>query len=236
MSAASPQPQKVRCRQIVEADLGGVCALLTAGFPDRTPHYWRHALARPEDPHRAGRLSPVRLPPRNRRRRCGRAAADLHRDRGQGSLQRVELVCGPNLSPARRRAGLLGAEVQGRHLSERLAGAEHLGRSSRRQGYRRYSEGQFASLPGLSLKGLGARINEYHPARDAARFPAAEVALLDGPPGLRLHGAGGGAEWRNHSPRLPAPRREASRQGDAAGLLPRHPPISPETPAPWAVS
>ena len=44
MSAS--QPQKVRCRQIVEDDFGAVAELLTAGFRDRTRKYWTTGLAR----------------------------------------------------------------------------------------------------------------------------------------------------------------------------------------------
>ena len=178
MSAASPQPQKVRCRQIVEADLGGVCALLTAGFADRASTYWRHALSAlktrtaPEGYPQFGYLLEsdggvvgvllLIFTETEGKVRCNVSswyvdpAYRMHAAALVSSALKFKGVTYLNVSPAPNTWPILEA-----------------------QGYRRYSEGQFASLPGLSFKGLGARVHEYHPARDAARFPAAEVALLD---------------------------------------------------------
>ena len=37
---------KVRIRRLNESDTNAVVALLLRGFDDRTPDYWRHAMAR----------------------------------------------------------------------------------------------------------------------------------------------------------------------------------------------
>jgi len=36
----------LRCRQIDEADIAAVAALLKRGFPNRSQHFWRNALQR----------------------------------------------------------------------------------------------------------------------------------------------------------------------------------------------
>ncbi len=180
MSENHPKPnaQKVRCRQIVEADLGGVCALLTAGFPDRTTEYWRRAVTALKT-----RLSPEGYP---------QFGYMLEND---GSVVGVLLLiftetegkvrCNVSswyVDPTYRMhaAALVSSALKFKNVTYlNVSPAPNTWPILEAQGYRRYSEGQFASVPSLSLKGLGAKVREYHPARDAARFPAAEVALLD---------------------------------------------------------
>jgi hypothetical protein len=176
MSGASVE--KVRCRQIVEADLAAVTALLSAGFPDRTPDYWRRALAAlqsrpaPEgypqfgyllEGERAvvGVLLLIFTEDTAGKMRCNVSswyvdpAYRLHAAPLVSAALRFKNVTYLNVSPARSTWPILEA-----------------------QGYRRYSEGQFASLPALSLKGLGVRVRPYDPKRDDCRLSASEAALL----------------------------------------------------------
>ena len=58
MLASAPQPQRVRCRQIAESDLGGLAGLLAHGFPRITHRAWIDGFARLQT------LSPVEGMPR----------------------------------------------------------------------------------------------------------------------------------------------------------------------------
>lgn len=46
MLAPASQPQRVRCRQIAEHDLGGLADFLAQGFPLTVPSYWQAGFAR----------------------------------------------------------------------------------------------------------------------------------------------------------------------------------------------
>src|ERR1700683_5346226 len=46
MLAPASQPQRVRCRQIGENDLGGFAGFLPQGFPRTAPDYWSTGFAR----------------------------------------------------------------------------------------------------------------------------------------------------------------------------------------------
>jgi hypothetical protein len=170
--------QKVRCRQIAETDLSAVADLLTAGFPDRTLEYWRRALAALRT-----RAAPKGYP---------QFGYLLEND---GAVVGVLLLiftetggkvrCNVSswyVDPTYRQhaAPLVSSALKFKGVTYlNVSPAPNTWPILEAQGYRRYCEGQFVSLPGLSLKGLFAKVREYHPARDAARFPTAEVALLD---------------------------------------------------------
>jgi len=168
----------VRCRQIAGGDLEAVAALLASGFPDRAPAYWRRALAVLKD-----RTAPDGYP---------QFGLMLEGERGVVGVllliftQGVDGAVRCNVSswyvdPAYRMhaAPLVSSALKYKHVTYlNVSPAPNTWPILEAQGYRRYSEGQFASLPALSLKGLGAKVRLYHPARDDARLPIAEAALL----------------------------------------------------------
>ena len=168
----------MRCRQIAEGDLKAVAALLASGFPDRAPAYWRRALAVLKD-----RTAPEGHP---------QFGFMLEGERGVVGVllliftQGVDGAVRCNVSswyvdPAYRMhaAPLVSSALKYKHVTYiNVSPAPNTWPILEAQGYRRYSEGQFASLPALSTKGLGARVRLYDPARDDARLPASEAVLL----------------------------------------------------------
>ena len=160
MSTSSP----LRCRAIAVADLPAVSALLSEGFPDRPQAYWDAALdvlrlrETPEEYPRFG----VLLETGGRLRR--RAAADLLPG-GGGGLSTVRCnVSSWYVAPAFRGYATLLVARAVRHKEVtyvNVSPAQHTWPILEAQGYSRYSEGQFACLPALSLKAAGARVRRY---------------------------------------------------------------------------
>ena len=170
--------EMIRCRPVAEADLPAVAALLTAGFPDRPRAYWDRALdalrrrAAPEGYPQFGYLLEgeqavvgvllLIFTQTGGKVRCNVSSWYVdppyraHAAPLVSSALKFKEVTYLNVSPAADTWPILEA-----------------------QGYRRYSEGQFAGLPALSLQGFGATVRTYRPARDGARFPAVEAALLN---------------------------------------------------------
>lgn len=175
----SEKPSKLRCRPIAEADVDAVTALLSQGFPERGSAYWTRALAA-----LARRPSPEGYP---------RFGYLLEAETGiVGALLLIftrmtdgAVRCNVSswyVDPAYRAhaAALVSAALKFKDVTYlNVSPAPNTWPILDAQGYRRYSEGQFAALPALSLKGLGVRVRPYEPGRDQDRLPRAEVALLD---------------------------------------------------------
>jgi hypothetical protein len=170
--------EKVRCRQIAEGDLEAVTSLLASGFPHRAPAYWRRALDVLKD-----RTAPEGYP------RFGFLLEGERAVVGVLLLIFTEGVDGRircNVSswyvdPAYRMhaAPLVSSALKYKNVTYlNVSPAPNTWPILEAQGYRRYSEGQFASVPALSLKGFGVKARLYDPARDDRRLPAAEAALL----------------------------------------------------------
>jgi hypothetical protein len=155
-----------------------VADLLTVGFPDRSRAYWARALevlarrAAPDGYPQFGYLLEgeravvgvllLIFTEAGEKVRCNVSswyvdpAYRAHAAPLVSNALKFKDVTYLNISPARNTWPILEA-----------------------QGYRRYSQGQVASAPALSSKGLGVRVRAYHPGRDQSVFPSAETALLD---------------------------------------------------------
>ena len=170
--------EKVRCRQITAEDLPAVARLLAAGFPDRSIGYWSAALNALR-----GRVAPEGYP------QFGYLLQGEAAVVGVLLLIFVEVGGGKvrcNVSswyvdPAYRMhaAPLVSAALRFKHVTYlNVSPARSTWPILEAQGYRRYVEGQFASLPALSLAGVGATVRAYRSDRDDARLPPEEAALL----------------------------------------------------------
>ena len=169
MSAS--QPPKVRCRQIVENDLGAVAELLATGFPDRTRKYWTRGLAR-----MAARAEIENCP------RFGYVLdADgaivgaillIFTDFGDDAAARIRCnISSWYVAPDYRAhaAQLSATALKLKHVTYlNISPAEHTWPLLTAQGYQRYSEGQFACLPWLGRRPARASVH-VAPARWRAR-------------------------------------------------------------------
>jgi hypothetical protein len=151
MVSSIPQ---IRCRQIKSEDLEAVCDLLAIGFPARPRKYWTTAVER--------------LTAREPLEGCPKFGYLLEAD---GAVVGVLLlICSEhdgrvrcNLSswyvdPAHRsHAAVLAAMAaklkQVTYIN--VSAAPHTWPILEAQGYRRYTEGQFAAVPALKLRGGG---------------------------------------------------------------------------------
>jgi hypothetical protein len=159
MSAS--QPSKVRCRQIEQSDLAAVGALLAVGFPDRTADYWSTGLAR------MAARAPVEGCPRFGYMLEADGAAVgaillIFTDFGDGSAAKIRCnISSWYVAPDFRAyaAQLSATALKLKHVTYlNISPAEHTWPLLSAQGYRRYSEGQFACLPALSRGPAGARV------------------------------------------------------------------------------
>ncbi len=171
---------RVRRREITVADLPSVADLLDVGFPDRGHSYWRRALDALQ-----GRAAPAGYP---------QFGYLLQSETGIVGVillifTQVDGADGPvrcNISswyvdPAYRlhAAPLINGALRFKTVTYlNVSPAEHTWPILEAQGYTRYTDGQFASLPLLSLAGFGAKVRPYEPARDDDRLPGGEAALL----------------------------------------------------------
>jgi hypothetical protein len=141
---------KIRCRLIEESDLDGITDLLTRGFPARTRKYWTKALdqlatrATPPDCPRFGYMLDAQ----------GAAAGVLlliFSQQGEG--QDASIRCNVSswyVDPAYRgyAAALVSAALKLKHVTYlNISPAEHTWPILEAQGYRRYTDGQFAAVP-----------------------------------------------------------------------------------------
>jgi hypothetical protein len=146
------QIPQIRCRQIKAGDLEAVESLLARGFPARPRKYWATALGR-----LAARAVPEGCPQFGYVLEADGAAVGvlllIYSERG-GKIR-----CNMSswyVEPAHRgHAALLSAMASKRKDVTYLnaSAAEHTWPILEAQGYRRYTEGQFAALPALSLAG-----------------------------------------------------------------------------------
>ena len=177
MSEASAE--RVRRREILPADLPAVAELLDVGFPDRGLAYWLNALEALE-----ARTSPQNYP------QFGYVLE------GESAIVGVILL----IFTALGRTGQVRCNVSSwyvdpayrLHASPLISGAlrfkgvtylnvspaPHTWPILEAQGYERYTQGQFASLPVFSLSGFSTHVRSYDPAQDDDFLPAEEAALL----------------------------------------------------------
>jgi hypothetical protein len=174
-------PPRVSWRQIEEADLAGVVGLLTRGFPIRNLAYWQRAFAR----LRAHRGRPD-IPQFGYLLECGGAPVGvvltIASVRPAGDKPAV--LC--NLSswyvePAFRAYAplLISAALRHRDVTfVNVSPAPHTIPIVEVQGFRRYSDGQFAAIPALAPAPEGiVRLQEGDQAPGAPCDPA-EIELM----------------------------------------------------------
>ena len=157
-------PSPLRCRAITVADLAAVSALLTEGFPDRPQAYWDAALDvlrtrdTPEEYPRFG----VMLETGGA---CVGVLLQIFSRVVEGGLSLVRCnVSSWYVAPAFRGYATLLVARGLRHKEVtylNVSPAEHTWPILEAQGYSRYSDGQFACLPALSLRSAGARVRRY---------------------------------------------------------------------------
>ena len=170
----------LRCRPIAEGDLDAVAGLLDAGFPERSRSYWDKAL----DQLRA-REAPPEYPRFGLMLESGGACVgvllQIYARITQDGASAVRCnVSSWYVAPAFRGYASLLVNRALRHKEVtylNVSPAEHTWPILEAQGYSRYSGGQFAALPLLSARGLGARVRRYRPGEPG--FEPALAALLD---------------------------------------------------------
>lgn len=161
MSSAPPAP--VRCRQIGEADLGAITDLLAAGFPARTRGYWSRALAvlaaRPEvgGCPRFGFMLEAGGVPVGVVLLIAAASGD-----GEPRHVRCNISSWYVAPEARAYGAMLSAQaLKLKHVTYlNISPAPHTLPLLSAQGYRRYNDGQFISLPALSPSPPGAWVRQ----------------------------------------------------------------------------
>ncbi len=170
--------EKVRCRQITATDIPAVADLLAVGFPQRSLSYWSDALNALR-----GRIAPEGYPQFGYLLEGERAVVGvlllIFVEVGGGKVRCN--VSSWYVDPAYRMhaAPLVSAALRFKNVTYmNVSPAPNTWPILEAQGYKRYVEGQFASLPALSLAGLGATVRTYEPGRDDARLPIEEVGLL----------------------------------------------------------
>ncbi len=160
ISTSSP----LRCRAIAAADLAAVSALLSEGFPDRPQAYWDAALdvlrvrETPEEYPRFGVMLETGGV-------CVGVLLQIFSRVVEGELSTVRCnVSSWYVTPAFRGYATLLVARAVRHKEVtyvNVSPAEHTWPILEAQGYSRYSDGQFACLPALSLRGVGAHVRRY---------------------------------------------------------------------------
>ena len=146
------EPSRIRRREIVDADLGGVTDLLVRGFPARPPAYWQRGL------RRMGERPAVAGYPRygflleSGARPVG-VALMLFDARGEGEARLRCNLSSWTVDPAfRMQASLLIASVLKRRdvTFVNLSAAPHTWATIEAQGFRAYADGQFVVAPALA--------------------------------------------------------------------------------------
>lgn len=164
----SPPPVKIRCRPITKADLERVADLLAQGFPQRTRKYWTNGLeilkARrgPEDCPEFGYLLEAEDAV------VGVILLIFSETRAGESRQIRCNVSSWYVDPAFRghAALLVSAAAKLKHVTYvNISPAAHTRPILEAQGYRQYSQGQFAAFPALS-GGRGVKASKFDADRD----------------------------------------------------------------------
>jgi hypothetical protein len=173
-------PPKIRCRQIEDADIGGLVELLTLGFGLRSRAYWGRAFNRLAD-----HATPPGMPKYGYLLESG--------GRPEGVILTIfSSIPGPggpriqcNLSswyvtaPLRSYASLLISNaIRHKDVTYLNISSAPLTRPIiEAQGFSRYSSGQFVAAPALAPRGEPATVVKAGEA-PLARFDAAEYELL----------------------------------------------------------
>ena len=174
-------PPRVSWRQIEEADLAGVVDLLARGFPVRDHAYWQRALTRLRD-HRG----PPDLPRFGYLLQCGGTPVGVVLTIGsvRPSGENPAVLC--NLSswyvePAFRAYAplLISAALRHRGVTFiNVSPAPHTVPIVEVQGFKRYSDGQYAAIPALaSAPGIEVTLQENDEAPKAPCDPL-ELELM----------------------------------------------------------
>ena len=170
--------QKVRCRQIEASDLGVVIDLLTQGFPGRTRKYWAKAV----DVLKAREPLPG-LPAFGYALEVDGAVVGVHLLIFHRRSDGADAVVWCNTSalyvdPRYQGYAALLVSIASRQKNVtylNTTASSHTWPLLEAMGYRRYSEGQFATVPALA-GGVAAKIS---PLRDCAEHRALpDYALL----------------------------------------------------------
>jgi hypothetical protein len=179
--AMQPQAERIRCRQIAADDLDALAHLLAKGFPERPIAYWRSALRVLKD-----RDAPASFPRFGYLLEAGDAIVGvilLIFTKVQEDEDRP-VRCNVSswyVEPAYRlhATAMISAALRFKNVTYlNISPAPHTWPILEAQGYRRYTEGQFLSLPALSFAGLGAKVRAYDKARDDANLTPVEAGLM----------------------------------------------------------
>jgi len=168
-------PQKVRCRQIQEADLEAVADLLTRGFPLRARKYWTTGLN-----NLRARPSPNGCPQFGYLLEAEGAVVGaillIFTQSGTGEAAAIRCnVSSWYVDPDYRAHGALmvSQALKLKHVTYvNISAADHTLPMLKAQGYTRYSQGQFVALPALArgVRGLRARAFSSERDRDLPEF------------------------------------------------------------------
>lgn len=184
----SHPPPALKCRPIGDADLPDVAALLDEGFPDRSRAHWDGALT-----VLRLRETPSAYPRYGLMLESGGACVgvllQIFSDCAEEGRRFVRCnVSSWYVRPAFRSYATLLVARALRHKDVtylNVSPAEHTWPILEAQGYSRYSEGQFAAAPALSLEGWDVRVRPYRIGEGG--FDVAQAAVLDAHAGLGLH-------------------------------------------------
>jgi hypothetical protein len=172
----------IRCRQITEADVPGIAALLARGFPGRDARFWRDALAQ-----LGARQPPAGLPQYGYLLESGDRPVGAillicaQVQTGETSLRRCNLSSW-YVEPAFRSYGSL---LVSRALAHKdvtflnISAAPHTWPIIEAQGFCRYSDGVFVAVPALNglFSGSGVKILDAR-SRPAVAFDPLEQDIL----------------------------------------------------------
>jgi hypothetical protein len=175
-----PTPQKVRCRQIAEADLDAVAALLCEGFPARSRKYWTSGFAR-----MGGRGEPADAPRYGYVLEADGALVGvlLLLFTGEREARACFNVSSWYVRPAFRGFATLLVTMALRRKDAVYLNASPIDHSLpvlAAMGFRPLSRGQFVCAPLLTPAPRGARVRVVQ-ADDSAAYPGldpAEIELL----------------------------------------------------------
>jgi hypothetical protein len=174
-----PTAERIRCRQIQAKDIRPLAELLTKGFPDRQIDYWLGALEVLKD-----RDAPEGFPRFGYLLETETAVVGvillIFTAVKSGGRESVRCnVSSWYVEPAYRlhATSMISAALRFKNVTYlNISPAPHTWPILEAQGYRRYTEGQFLSIPALSPG--GGRVSLYDPARDDHRFNPAEAKLI----------------------------------------------------------
>ncbi|MFI4976016.1 MAG: GNAT family N-acetyltransferase [Caulobacterales bacterium] len=159
-----PPPPKVRCRQIDETDLDAVAQLLAQGFPGRPRKYWTNGLDRLR-----AHAGPDGCPEFGYLLEADGAVVGaillIFSAVGEGPERKIRCnVSSWYVDPAFRgyAAPLVSAALKLKHVTYvNISAAVQTWPILQAQGYRRYSDGQFAAIPALNFGAGGGKVRSF---------------------------------------------------------------------------